>query len=539
MSTAKKILSVLLALIMLTGAFAVPAALAEDSADGGYSTSEKIEHVFYRLVDKIILALGKVLNFLIPGKNLTGKIPSVKNYVPQNFYEGKKTFDAQAPENAKWSMGYSRRSFLDGIDPLDGNYFIAGSLAFTDRYPVKEVLDDQGVSTFVLSDGETTIAYAAVDGYGLSRGDVLEIRGRLAAFAEENDISSINVSVLHQHSCIDTLGFSVSLLPAILKNPLTILFNEDKIEKGKTDAFMEELYTDVTESVKEAARNMVPGSLYFGSVDISEYINDKRDPQAIDPDFERLRFVPDDSSANEIWVCETGIHCVTMSSTSGMLSSDYPYYIRQYVKENTGADLVFIEGAELAISRDTSTLTFDTTDDPSAQIKALGSALGKKLTQITNDKELSPLLNIAHREVILPVDNPIHILAGRAGLLSTVIARRGLDYVAVTEIGYMELGSELGILLVPGEIEPAIIWGGAADASVSWTGKTWDYKPLAETCGADKVICFGLCNDQIGYILPDNDYRSMLTENEEVNAASTRSGSVLTEAFEALIADVK
>ena len=75
--------------------------------------------------------------------------------------------------------------------------------------------------------------------------------------------------------------------------------------------------------------------------------------------------------------------------------------------------------------------------------------------------------------------------------------------------------------------------------SYIWNGESWDYPALADVCGADTLICFGLCNDQIGYILCDNDYRSMLTENEEVNAASQHAGSILSEAFEGLIAKVK
>jgi len=539
MLRSKKIIALIMAVVMAFTAFILPVAAAQQSEETAYSFTEKLEHAFYRLVDKLILAIGKVLNFLIPGKNITGKIKPLSDYVSENFFSGKPSFDTEPSEKAKWSMGFSQKSFLDNIDATDGSYYIAGAISFLEGYPATQVLDDQGVSTFAVSDGETTMVYAAVDGYGLGRGDVLEIRSRLADFAEENNISSINVSVLHQHSCIDTLGFSVALLPAIAKNPLAILFDEDSIVKGKNDAFMEELYRSVTSSVIEAVENMTEGTLWFGNTDISDYINDKRDPQVIDPDFERLRFVPDDNSLNEIWVCETGIHCVTISSESGMLSSDYPYYIKQYVKENCGADVVFIEGAELAISRKTNTLTFDTESDPSSQIRALGYALGEALMGISNDEELLPLLNIAHREIVLKVENPIHILAGREGLLSTVIVRDGLDYAVITEIGYMEMGNKLGVLLVPGEIEPAIIWGGAVSAEESWTGESWNYAPLAETCGAQKVICFGLCNDQIGYILCDNDYRSMLTENEEINAASSRSGSIITEAFEALIADIK
>ena len=55
----------------------------------------------------------------------------------------------------------------------------------------------------------------------------------------------------------------------------------------------------------------------------------------------------------------------------------------------------------------------------------------------------------------------------------------------------------------------------------------------------ETLICFGLNNDQMGYILPDNDIRSMFTENEEINVVAANAGSVITEAFQKLVAAVK
>ena len=59
-------------------------------------------------------------------------------------------------------------------------------------------------------------------------------------------------------------------------------------------------------------------------------------------------------------------------------------------------------------------------------------------------------------------------------------------------------------------------------AAESWTGTGWDFAPWAETCGAEELICFGLCNDQIGYILCENDYRFELVDAD---------GNLLSAAF--------
>lgn len=534
----KKVLVVMLAVILMTTVISGPVIAANSESKESYTFSETVEHKFYQFVDKLIFVIGKVLNMLIPGKDWAGKIPSLKKYVSEHFYPGKEKFDSEPKEGAEWSIGFGKESFLTNIDPYDGSYYLAGSLEpFDGRVPAG-VLDDQGVNTVAISDGDVTMTYSAIDGFGITRGDVLEIRSRLEKYAEENGIISVNVSALHQHSCIDTLGLGAPIVPAVLVNPFATVFKEDAMIRGRNPAFMEELYKAVVNSVTEAVESMSTGSLYYGKADVSDYITDKRDPQAFDGNLERLRFVPDDGG-NEIWVCEAGIHPVSVSSSSGLLSSDFPHYVEEYVKNETGADLVYIQGAELAITRNTDPMHIDPDADDKGRLEAMGAAYGSRLTGIEEETELQPLLNVTHREIVVKAENPIHILAGREGLLGSVLARDGFDYCVITELGYVELGGKLGIVLVPGEIDPAILWGGAVSASASWKNESWDYMPWAETCGADTLICFGLCNDQIGYILCDNDVRSMLTENEEVNAVSTKSGSILTEAFEQLISEIK
>lgn len=534
----RKTLAILLAVLLAFGAFGSAALAANTPIKEGYSVQETVQHRFYQFVDKLIMVLGRILNAMIPGKDWAGKTPALRNYQSAHFYPGKAKFDSEPKADAKWSVGFGKASFLTNIDPTDGSYYMAGTLeAMNGRVPAA-VLDDQGVNTVAISDGDVTVTYSAIDGFGLTRGDVLEIRSRLEKFAAENGVVSINVSALHQHSCIDTLGLGAPLVPAVLNNPWATMFKEDAIISGRNPQFMEEVYTAVTLSVVEAVESMTAGELYYGSADVSDYITDKRDPQSFDGSVQRLRFVPA-NGGNEIWICEAGIHPVSLGAGTDQLSADYPYYIEQYVKEETGADLLFIQGAELAISTKTSTMHITPGAEDVQRLAEMGAAYGERIVQIGNDEALAPLINVAHREIVLKVENPVHTLAGREGLLGSVFVRDGLGYAVVTELGYLELGGTLGIVLVPGEIDPAILWGGAISADASWKGESWDLTPWAETCGAETLICYGLCNDQIGYILCDNDVRSMLTENEEINAVSTKSGSVLTMAFEQLIADVK
>ena len=540
MTKAKKIIAVLLAITMLSMCFITPVAAAADYSENGYSVKDRITHAFYKVVDKLIDIIGKILNTMLPGLNWTDKIASLKNHTPETALMGESSFDTKVLPNARWSMGFADASLLEGIDVTDGTYYLAGSLEALNGRTPQEIVDDQMVNTYAISDGVSgTVVHVVLDGYGIARGDVLELRSRLADFAAENNIIAINVSVLHQHSCIDTLGLSAPLLAALAKNPLASLTAEDTTSlSGKNETFMNNLFTVAARTVTEAVTGMMQGSLYYGSADISEYIYDKREPIVFDGDIHRIRFVPDNESADEIWVCEAGIHCVDFGAAADVLSADFPYYIKQFVKENAHADVVFVQGAELAITTDFSTLTYSETPS-SAKPAALGSAIGKKLIAIDNDTLLDPVLNIKLQEMNLKATNEILTLAVREGLINSVVAKDGLNYIIITEIGYMELGNRIGILLSPGETAPEILWGGATSSDASWQGSSWNYPPLAEVCGAEKLLCFGLCNDQIGYIICDNDVRSYLTENEEITAASTVAASTLAESFIALIESVK
>ncbi len=541
MKKAKKMIALMLTVLMVVLTLSVPASAAS-KVDPSEGISAQIEATFYQLLDKLVACLGKVLNLFIPGLNWGNKWQNFDSYItPDAFYPGEKKFDTEVAEDAQWSAGYAYASLLEGLDIFNGTFYMAGTLEVMEgRVPTK-IIDDQGVSVIALSDGTSGIyIQAVVDGYGLARGDVLAIRSKLADFAKENNIISINVSVLHQHSCIDILGMGAPLVPAILKNPALSLVggNIEDYVGGKSVEFMNNLYDVVANAVMTAVDSMETGSLYYGSVDASELMYDKREPITFDGELHRFRFDPDNEATDEIWLCEAGIHCVGFGAGADVISADFPYYFKEYVKETTGANVVYVQGAELAITTEYDNITTEDTAE-NARVKAYGTELAKKALAINNEVELDPVLNVSFKEVAIDTDNQILTLVVREGLINSVITKDKLGFNIITEIGYMELGNKIGVVLLPGEVAPEIIWGGVVGADKSWTNETWDFAPMSETAQIDKLLCFGLNNDQIGYVLADNDIHSMFTENEEINASSTKSGSALTKAFEELIAEIK
>ena len=566
----KKILAVVLSLILAFSVVTVPASALDVSALGSIS----IESVFNSLVDRLLSFVLSYLNMVWPGYQEGWA--DAEDYVPENFYEGESSFDKTVDPNAIWKVGYAGASLLDGIQPMNGDFYLAGSLEpVMGRVPTS-ILDDQRVRVFAISDGVGGIViHAVIDGFGFSRGDVMEIRSRMAEFAAENNVVSINVSVLHQHSCIDTLGMNVPLAQALIFNTGNAasggIIESMKVQKNQE--FMENLFQKTVLSMKKAVKNMKPGTLAYGSADISDYIRDKRDPQAFDGQIHRLRFSPLDGT-NETWILEAGIHCTGLGAGPDELTADYPYYIEKAIREAEGANVVFVQGAELAISTRYFELCVECNEIPTIEksanavtvscpngcteaqtgkdlgeaadkwntihqegksdiqrINDYGYTLATKVMGITNEIELDPVLNVKHKEVRIDVDNEILTLAAKEDILNAVIVKGDEGYVMVSEIGYMELGNEVGIFLCPGEFDPMLIYGGPESGSASWFGDAWGYAPAKEFSTCDNIMVFGLCNDQAGYVLRDNEYHSIIGENEEVNILSRTAGSTFANAY--------
>jgi hypothetical protein len=358
----------------------------------------------------------------------------------------------------------------------------------------------------------------------------------LADFAEKYGIVAVNVSVLHQHSCIDTLGMNVPLAPALILNTGNAATDGllDGLKIQKNEQFMENLYQKTVNSMKKAVVNMKKGDLYYGTADIGELIYDKRDPQAIDPNINRLRFAPEDGTT-ETWILEAGIHCTMLGAGPDELTADFPYYIEKTIRETVGANVVYVQGAELAITTDCDTLNLPEDIDGIERMKIYGETVANRVIAINNDVKLDPVLNIKMQEVRLDVTNEILTLAAREDVLNPVIVKTDDDYQMITEIGYMELGNEVAIFIAPGEFDPILFYGGPESGNASWSGTEWEYPDIKDLTPCENVMVFGLTNDQAGYVLRDNEYHSMFTENEEINVICDTAGSAFVNAYMDLI----
>lgn len=500
--------------------------------------------VLYGVVDLLIDNIVGAINNVIPSYDFIDKA----DYSAENFYEGTKDFLTSAAPGARWSLGYSSASLQTG-DELDGKHYVGGSLSLDKS--ATAIYDDQRVRVVCLNDGSGrgTVAFATLDAFGLSLPDVREIRSRLTSFAKNNNIVSINITVLHQHSCVDTLGMNGNLIKMLFANTAVNVANklagiDAPIINGQNKAFMENLFNVTARAIREAYNNMETGEIYYSEIDAADYIRDKREPMVYDTDIHRFRFVPDDGG-RETWLCNAAIHCVGNGAAGREITGDYPYYMEQVINNEGGANFMLIQGAELAISNDNTPIDEEAGDAPRIEkLQYYGRALGRLVVNSTAPETLvEPLLNIRFVEYTVPVTNQILVFAAKLGAVTNLAVsnnKRDTDLEVVTEIGYMELGNDLAVAIIPGELEPSIAYGGALGEDNSYRNEAWEYPSMQEIVGERELLVFGIANDQIGYILTDNDYSSIVSGvNEEIVATGDKAGSTTITAFEQLIASVR
>ena len=139
-----------------------------------------------------------------------------------------------------------------------------------------------------------------------------------------------------------------------------------------------------------------------------------------------------------------------------------------------------------------------------------------------------------------------HILIVQLGKFLGILnnkTRRGKSetgYILESELGALRLGS-VTFALIPGEIFPELVSGRGLKAE-----DPESLESIAERYGVEKMIIVGLCNDELGYIVPSSTFKlndelpyiepvadgSGENHYEETNSVGIRTAEIIAEAFE-------
>ena len=444
-------------------------------------------------------------------------------------------FDYTKEAKAKYfTAGFGKAVMLPD-DIRTKKYYIAG---YGENNPAKGVIDPQYAHALWLDDnsGKGGHLFVSLDIVGLLNKDVNALKKALEEFSEKTNCRTITVMSTHNHAGIDTMGIWGKL-------PHT----------GKDRKFMTILFNAVINAASAAYRDRREGKLYLGRVEVPDMQEDIRTPIVYSKTLTRLRFVPNDGT-REIYFLNFASHSESLQGCNSLVSADFPCYLREKIRKETGAETIYGVGAIGGMI----SMEIEDEDKLRRENRLLESTrnIGYKLADyalsIKKEKKLSPRISYIKQEFYVPVENPVLTIACQIGLLNADAYRIPYsDKKALkSEISYYEI-DELKILMIPCELFPELAYGGYLDEDESAEGLSPDInpEPLTEIADDEDLLIFGLANDELGYVLPPNDF--MLNSDspyldkaidrfgrrhyEETNSMGPETASIIAENFEILI----
>ncbi|MCR5782256.1 MAG: hypothetical protein K6G90_05905 [Clostridia bacterium] len=484
-------------------------------------------------VRKLILILAAVIIIAAsPFSNFTTPEEASKYMLP-----GDETFSDTV--GGGWTVGFAK-TVLTPDDVGEKTYYIAG---YNSNNPAEGVLDDMYARAVYLDDntGRGGVVLCAIDCVGLSRHDINEIRAAVIESGKIPDVKSINICATHSHSAIDTQG----------------LWGRSYFSDGKDKDFQNNLKEKTAGTIIAAYEARRSGNLYYGTADIADKLADTRTPVDYNPLLTRFRFAPADGGA-DIYIVNMSCHPELLGRGTKNVSADFPAYMGRETEKQTGGEFMFINGAiggQISSDRIDDVLK-DPDLDCEAYMKEYGREIGEIVVGITDEKEITPLLNIKSQSVSIECENTIFKLGKIIKILNNDIEKKkfSTQMNILTEISYMELGEkQIGMFLIPGEMYSELYSGNFLPAEESANGFDAEYKVLSEMTDCEYSFVVGLCNDALGYIIPDNDFLNNewlgffdickdqfgRTHYEETNSVGPNEAGVILESMDSLIASTK
>ncbi len=548
----KKVIATVLCFALLFAGSAVGASALEASADiAVVSVGDYIAKGFYDTLNVVVETLVKAICAIYPNPKTW---EDISNYDREEigFLEGRDTYATEAKEGNKWSLGYADISLVpEDIDC--GEYNLGRDLL--NKY-AEGVYDDMKIRAAAIDDGsgEGLAVIAAVDALGVTSTDIRTIRKAVLAYYAESDveIASINIMATHSHSALDTQGVSTGFFTKLALAGVYNTFGIDASYPGleKADEFKALFIDRSTQAIISAIEDMEEGKLFYSAVDCSEFIKDKRGLISKEdiPETAVLYFTPD-SGSEDTYIADISCHPTSFSASNGLVSSDYIYHLDNYIDEATGANFIMVAGAIGQLSRDNinpDTTGMDEYEMKGADASFLGEAFAKLILAADYSTELSPVLNVMHKDIFITPENSILTLACEINLVNNKIFTNGIlgEPSMATELGYIELGNKVGFALFPGEFYPETFWGTDITNGTNWDGTQWQYESLFGSVEGVDVYCVSLANDAIGYVLTDNNFAFMghiIGEEiaDEVLSVGKHIGSFLVGEYYTLIGDIK
>ncbi len=378
--------------------------------------------------------------------------------------------------------------------------YLAG---FAQNRRATAIHDDLYVRALVLCTPERTLVLCAMDLIGLFRPDVQEIIQRVRGHFTALNKPEILIASLHPHDGPDTMG----------------LWGPNDRTSGVDPLYLAELKDKTVATILTALAAAIKESPSMKSVclRVPGLAKNARNPEILDDELTALQFLDIDGRLL-VSLFDFACHPEVMWEHNTQISADYVGYLRQEVEETTGAPCIFFSGALGGM------MTPDVKQHTFVEAEVIGQALARAGLEALGNAKGFPVaeMSVQKKEVKVKLTNILYKFAFRRKLLPDV---RGPQGKITSEVNLIKIGPAW-FATIPGELLPKL--GLALKARMRAAG--------AQAAG---VIC--LANDELGYILPAEDFRFPLNpfkpgkHYEETNSISKEIGPAVVEAVRSLL----
>jgi hypothetical protein len=407
-------------------------------------------------------------------------------------------------------------------DKYDGIY-LAG---FGNKRLATGKHDDYWARALILDDGRTRIAIVTLDFLGYySNGPYYGLNHIEKLIDPKLGIKEILLASTHNHAGPDTVG----------------AWGNGTLSDGKYPKYLRFVDRQVAKSITLAARDLQPARMKLGRTDPKrspsiagmQTRTRNRPPHFYDEELRIMQFVGTaGETRNRVLatLINWNTHPESMEGKNTEITSDFPHTVRAETEKKYGGTALYISGAIGAVeiigdsnNRPTDRSRFDGRDYPLnpqnnrpaytfERTEAIGRDIAKAVFEAIEGAEWSTALTLEVKKADLqgPMDNQGYQILSRAGVLDTIqSSANGEPPLVRTSIYAVTLG-DAQIVTTPGELFPEVFYGvekyRRQDCPAADTGAPAE--PSIHDAMTKKYrFVFGLCPDELGYIVPKYDWR--------------------------------
>lgn len=428
-------------------------------------------------------------------------------------WDGGETWEDD-PGNTK--LDASSKNKYDGI-------YLAG---FGDKRLADGKHDDLWARTIVLDYGSTRIAVVAVDFIGYySESSYYGLNHIQKMLDPKLGVQEILLASTHSHEGPDTIG----------------AWGDGPLKDGKYPKYLRFVDRQIAKSIAMAVGKLSPARIKIGQTDPvkspsiagMQTRTSGRPPKFFDEELRVMQFVGLSGAMRNKTIATLinwNTHPESMEDKNTYLTSDFPHAIRDTIEMKYGGTAVYINGAigTAEIIGDTNNknndrINFDGNDYPLKENSnrpvftiertyAIGRDVAKAAIEALDRGEWSKSgkLEMKKADLKVPMDNQGYMFLARLGVLDTMaLPEDGSNPIVKTTIYAINLG-DAQIVTTPGELFPEVFYGVAkykrSDCPAADTGAP-NEPSIRDAMTAKYRFMFGLCPDELGYIVPKYDWR--------------------------------